>query len=237
MAVNRRGSFDRPEVRSRAAHAQIEAVAKENRSMTQASGNARKGATGERDKNTDWLTLITSMVALVVSGLSLYVAYQSANDTSQVAAIQAEYALFGGFATLQYEHPLMTHLFAYTPEQYDNATKQVMAAAKPLPDEEKRKYLLEEQGIANSIFTSFEETYYFWLHSKDSAYQPHAQLLEDDMMWFARQMCNPRLAWYWDKDNGMRLSLNYALDLRTYLEKAHQKLPCFAPEDMSGPFG
>jgi hypothetical protein len=205
--------------------------------MTQAIGEAETGAPGgPGKKQIDWPSLITSTVALVVSCLSLFVAYQSANDTSQVAAIQTEYALFGSFATLQHEHPLMTHLFAYTPEQYRNTTKQITAVAKSLKDEEKAKFLLEEQGIANSIFTSFEETYYFWVHSKDAAYQPRAKLLEDDMSWFARQMCNPRLAWYWDQDKGMRLSLNYARELRMYLESAHQELPCVAAEDLSGPF-
>lgn len=216
---------------------------------TTASGSANS-PTGDTDghapnppaprhrwRRLDYFGISMSLLAFVVSGISLYVSYVTGNDVANVDAIKTEYALFSDFAKLQYEHPLMSHLFAFTPEQYRSTAGKIAEVAATLDQAKRTSYRLEEQGIANFIFTSFEETFYYWTHAGNLGDSARLNLLDGDMDYFVQQMCNPRLAWYWSPTHGMRLALNFSGDLQRYVAKRLATQPCVAPPDPKGPFG
>src|SRR5262249_25390192 len=127
-----------------------------------AAGNNAKGSTAKGKRRFDILSLVTAVVALLVSGLSLVLTYWSGSDTSQVEQIKTENEAFNGLSDLQNEFPLMTHLFVYTPEQYDLHSQQIREITSSETSVERAKLLLQEQAVANSIFTAFEGTFFYW---------------------------------------------------------------------------
>ena len=179
---------------------------------------------------------LLSIAAFGLSLISLYFSYTSGVDSAHIEALKTEHGLFTDLGRMQIDHPLMAHLFAYTPEQYDNASRKVGQISQSLQPQEKLKYLMEEQGIAHYFFTLFEETYFYWDHAKESGNRTRAELLDGDLNWFSRQICNPRLAWYWDPDKGVRLALNFSTELQSYVEEKMKKRKCVA-RDAKGPLG
>lgn len=177
-----------------------------------------------------------SILALVMSGGSLYLSYYAGVDSAHIEALKTEHGLFTDLAKTQYDHPAMSHLFAFTSEQYTITTRQVAALSQALPAPDKLKYQLEEQGIAHYIFTLLEETYFYWVHAKEVGDWTRAKLLDGDMDYFSQQMCNPRLAWYWDTAKGMRMAYSFSNELRRYVEQQMKDRACNV-EDATGPFG
>ena len=99
------------------------------------------------------LSTLFSVAAVGLSVVSLYFSYTISVDSAHVEAIKTEYGLFTDLGRTQFDHPLMAHLFAYTNEQYKNSVEKVRRYSESLQPQEKLKYLLEEQGIANYFFT------------------------------------------------------------------------------------
>ena len=182
------------------------------------------------------LSTLFSVAAVALSIISLYFSYTTSIDSAQVEAIKTEYGLFTDLGRTQFDHPLMAHLFAYTPEQYQINAQKVAQYSQALQPQDRLKYLLEEQGIANYFFTLFEETYFYWVHAKKSGNKTRAELLDGDMDYFSQQMCNPRLAWYWDTKKGMRMAYNFASALQKYVEQQMKARSCVS-QDAKGPFG
>ena len=180
---------------------------------------------------------ILSLLALAVSGISLYFSYVISADVANVDAIKSEYALFTNLSRLQYEHPLMSHLFAVTAEQYRMAKDQIASVAAASNAEKRTTSRLEELGIANSIFTSFEETFYYRRQAEQAKDSARMRLLDGDLDYFNQLICNPRLAWYWDPNKGLRLALQFAGDLQTYVAEQKARNPCVPAPDTTGPFG
>jgi hypothetical protein len=179
---------------------------------------------------------ITAIVALAISGISLYFSYNSGTDTAHVEALKTEYSLFVDLSRAQYEHPTMSHLFAFTPEQYNITSQRVAEFSSSLQKSDRLKLLLEEQGIANYLFTLFEETYFYWKHAQENGDRTRLELLAGDMDFFSQQMCNPRLAWYWDANKGQRMAYNFAPALQKYVQQQLKNRSC-TDEDPKGPFG
>jgi hypothetical protein len=179
---------------------------------------------------------IIAIIALAISGISLYFSYNSGSDSAHVEALKTEYSLFVDLSRTQYEHPTMSHLFAFTPEQYSIASQKVADFSGSLQKSDRLKLLLEEQGVANYIFTLFEETYFYWNHAKENGDRTRLELLAGDMDFFSQQMCNPRLAWYWDAAKGLRMAYNFAPALQKYVRQQLKNRSC-TDEDAKGPFG
>jgi hypothetical protein len=185
-------------------------------------------------KARDITPVALSILALLLSLASYLSSSVSNRDVAGVDAIKSEYAVFLDLTKLQLDHPLTTHLFALTEEGYAVASATVKTAASGLDSARRAMAILEEQAVAHYIFTIFELTYYQLDHAR--AYQDleRTSFYSSDMQWFDDAMCNARLQWYWDVDNGMKMALGFSTDLQRYVS-TQVKRGCSMNADPAGP--
>lgn len=146
-----------------------------------------------------------------------------------------EYDLFNNLAKAQLDRPLMTHLFAVIGEEYDSSSSQVATAALSLSPEAKATLLLEERAMAHSIFTMFEETFYYHEHAQQVGDQSRATLMREHLDYFTDALCNRRLLWYWDAEKGGGQGLLFAPRVQKYFQDTILK-DCREVPDPEGPF-
>lgn len=183
----------------------------------------------------DLFTVLLSVTALGVSYISYRNSEHTSLDVAGADAIKTEYQIFKDLARAQLEHPHLVHLFAVTVDGYRSLSSQVGAGVSSLDAGAKRKLLLQERAMADYIFTAFEETYYHWDHARKVGDKDRAALLHGDLEYFQYQLCNSRLAWYWDKKGG-NLGIAYAADLQDYYKK-NVLTNCVVEDlDPDGPF-
>jgi hypothetical protein len=106
----------------------------------------------------DRITLMLSIVALVLSAISYLSSVRSAEDVASSSAISTEYDLFKDLMRIEVEHPAVSHLFAQTSVSYETLAGQVARASGGADQHTRSKLLLKERGVADFIFTSYEET-------------------------------------------------------------------------------
>src|SRR2546423_5828006 len=182
-----------------------------------------------------FLPPLFSVIAIGLSFYSLTVSESARRDIARADAIKTEYDLFNGLARAQLEHPMMSHLFAISGETYDQRKNRIAANASRLNEDGRTTFFLEERAMAHYIFTTYEETYYIWEHAQRVGDTDRAALLREDLDYYKDQLCNPRLLWYWDVENGDKLGLLFAArDQKLYSESIIKDCPLMA--DPKGPF-
>lgn len=177
---------------------------------------------------------ILPVVALGLSLFSLFTSRTTQRDVARIEAVKTEYGLFNDLARQQLEHPRMMHLFANTNESYDADKEAIRAATMSISATERAELLLQERALAHYIFTAYEETFYLWKQASEGE-QGRSEFLKEDMQYFNEYLCsNPRMLWYWDAEQGGKLSQQFGGDLRTYYE-ANVTKGCPTPKDPQGP--
>ncbi len=194
-----------------------------------------EGVTSKKGLAKELAPLLLSVTALALSGYSIYTSERTNRDVAGVNAIKNEYEQFNSMARTQMERPLMSHLFSVSGADYDSRSAQVATASASLDGQTKAKLLLEERATAHFIFTMFEETYYNWKQAERVGDKGRAKLLLEDVRYFNQALCNPRLLWYWDTDNGAKLGWLFAGELQEHYRNEILKT-CEEENDPNGPF-
>ena len=183
----------------------------------------------------DMLALIFSVVAVILSVMSYYSSERSGRDVAASTAIKTEYEVFKELTRAEVERSHLSHLFAQTPRTYKFLSEQIARGFAPSDERARARLLLEERGLADFIFTSYEETYYNWDQARKAGDDTRAALLLGDLDYFRAILCNPRLLWYWDEKGG-QLGLTYGTPLQDYYqENVRKSCPNRLP-DPGGPF-
>jgi hypothetical protein len=174
-------------------------------------------------------------LAFGLSLFSLYFSHSAQNSVAQIDAVKTQYGLFNDMSHMMTEHPMMVHLFAVTPREYEEQVKVIKAATSSLKPEERAKLLLQERAIAHYIFTVYAETHLLWQQAAEGD-QRKRQLLEQELEFFNDMFCsNYRLAWYWDRAAGDRMSASFGSELGKYYDEKVVKA-CSPDKDNQGPF-
>ena len=177
---------------------------------------------------------ILPVVALGLSLYSLFTSRATQKDVARIEAVKTEYGLFNDLARQQLEHPKMMHLFANTGQSYDASKEAIRAATVSIPATERANLLLQERALAHYIFTAYEETFYLWKQASEGE-QGRSQFLKEDMEYFNQFLCsNPRMLWYWDAEQGGKMSKEFGGDLQSYYEANVTKV-CPTAKDPQGP--
>jgi hypothetical protein len=179
-------------------------------------------------------TIAVSVLALLVSTASFVSSSSTNSDVAASDAIKSEYVVFFDLAKLQLERPLTGHLFALTKEAYVLASSKVKEATSKVGSAERTAAVLQEQAVANYIFTAYELTYFQWVHARDYRDTERATFFAQDLQSFDDLMCNARLQWYWDPDDGMRMALGFATVLQDHVQ-TQVKRGCSMTADPTGP--
>lgn len=182
----------------------------------------------------DRVGITTGVLALFISLASFWNSWRVTHDVAFIDAIKIQYGVHGDLSKLQLQNPLMSHLFAPTPERYDKAIAMIRRAVSSLAVGPRASRQLEEGATANQIFTAYEEVHILWTQAKLVQDQRRAALFEANLVYFSQLLCNPRLLWYWDIRNGMRLGLEFSDDVKAHHKEETKE--CSARPDPIGPF-
>lgn len=182
----------------------------------------------------DPLKNLLPAIAILISLVSAVVAVNTSRKVAVVDTTTREYALYYNLAKLQIEEPLMAHLFATTSDDYTRAYRLAAQIAEKRSHEDRLMLSAEEVAIANYIFTAFEETFYHWYNAVQSGDEAVAALYGDHLIFFGEQLCNSRLQWLWDDENGRAMSDLFSERAKNYYTE-HVKNSCSMPPDSIGP--
>jgi hypothetical protein len=178
--------------------------------------------------------LATSVLAFLISLVSLAQSCTSANDAAYMAAIQTAYQGYNDLTEKQIEEWQLSHLFAL-PEEYGNVKKNITDSITPLDGAKRAELLLREQAIAEFIFNEYEKTFYELKHVTTFKDSNRIKFFEDTMDYYRNQLLrNPRLLYYWPK-----LKQGFTDEVqKDYDENIAKKLgkPVNESEDSLGPF-
>lgn len=177
-----------------------------------------------------------SLVALALSGFSVYLSMRSSEIQSRAEAIGTQYSLFTELTKMQIDRPLMSHLFALSPIQYDRSIQTLAPVVASLDAKERGQLILQEAAVANHIFTIYEDSYYRLANAHSARDEIRKSMYADAMEnFFKPQMCNRRLIWYWDAEHGQGLENNSTEEVRNHFTNVIQP-SCSAALDSVGPF-
>jgi hypothetical protein len=196
------------------------------------SSTARREALG---KLKDLVTPMLSIIAIGLSSYSLYVSERTHQDVARSDAIKTQRELSNNLARAELDNPLLSHLFAVTGDAYDERSARVAKAVAKLDPDAKAKLLLQETAMAHYIFASYEETYLIWEHAQQVEDTSRASLLRGALNLFNDQLCNRRLLWFWDIENGNKLGLGITTRVQTFYQSTVIK-DCTEEADPEGPF-
>jgi hypothetical protein len=183
----------------------------------------------------DRVALMLSVLAAALSVISFYSSRRSEHDVAVSTTIKTEYDVFKELTRAEVEYTHLSHLFAQSYRTYEALSDQTARGFSPKDERTKAKLLLEERGMADYIFTSYEETYLNWDQANKAGDDARASLLLNDLGYFKGTLCNPRLLWYWDLKGG-HLALAYGLSLQNYYQENVRKSCPDVLADPDGPF-
>lgn len=184
----------------------------------------------------DLVSLGLSVVALLLSIYSVQASNRAARDASRLDTVKTQYSLFRDLAAVQLQHPLMSHMFSTDDRNYDFNVTRIASSGAAKDAAQKAKLLLEEEGVANYIFTTYEETYQYWDRARKEHDDARVTLLGKDLSYYSSLLCNRRLLWYWDIDNGLGYATQYDIEVTNYYI-ARVLHSCPMKADPKGPFG
>ena len=190
----------------------------------------------EEQKTSRWaLVKLLPWLAFGLSLFSLYLSRSAQDSVARIEAVKTEYGLYNDMSHVMTQYPMMTHLFAVTPREYEQQVKVIKTATSSKKADERATLMLQERAIAHYIFTAYAETYLLWQQAAGGDSRKR-QLLEDELAFFNDMFCsNYRLAWYWDGAAGGRLSASFGSDLGRYYDENVVKA-CSPDKDSHGPF-
>lgn len=147
-------------------------------------------------------SIITSALAVTVSGYALYVSRSSARGARHEDTIKSSYVEFEQLGLLRMDHWSASHLLEI-PENYAQAKHRVMQAVTPLTGATRNELLLRERAVATQIFCVFEKTYYSRQHAYRQGDRDRVEFLDDVLAFYTgRLLANPRLRWLWSAHGG-----------------------------------
>ena len=180
---------------------------------------------------------ITSLIALVISIISLSYSYISSRESSASDAVKTSYSIFLDMSKMQQQNSKVMHVFALS-NVYPEVARRVHAATKDLSDAEKNQLILAERSLADYIFTTFEYSLYEHKVAEQFHDTAKAKFLQEVLDYFTtRQLRNPRLLYYWNRDGG-GLSVEYEDWTNKYYDEhvLHDKnQPLVETPDPTGP--
>jgi hypothetical protein len=148
------------------------------------------------------VTALVSLVALIISILSMRLSRKMHADVTKKDTIAKQYDAFDALAMLRIEHYDMNHLFAL-PEQYDDRLRKVRASLNATDEKSKASAELREEAVAMMVFGVFEHSFYQYLVAKPESNTDRDAFLREVLDYLTgRLLRNPRLRYYWEPSGG-----------------------------------
>lgn len=184
------------------------------------------------------VTIVISLLALGISGLSYSQSLSSHKDISGAETIGRQYGFYYEFSRMEVENWQIGHIFAL-PDWYNESVRQISSSLKSTEPTKRAELLLKERAIARFILTNYEEIFYQWKHAKSVGDTQRAGFLEEVLNYFTgRLLRNPRLLYYWSEDGG-KLAADFEPETRKHYEEhvlRNYNLPLTQKPDPLGPF-
>jgi hypothetical protein len=158
-----------------------------------------------------WFALLISALAFGLTSYQACELRKQRENAEGLEAIRTSYQIFGDMTRGEYEHPRQLHLFQTSNATYRRIARVIHGSVKDQSESERLRLRLEEQAMADHLFTLYEELFFNWKQAVGKSAQ--AEFLQQDLTGYLPSLlCNPRLQWYWSPRGG-QLSTNYSSDL------------------------
>lgn len=183
----------------------------------------------------DFISLIISISALIVSVLFAVLNRDVSIDTVDAGMIRGVYDIFMDLNGMSVSNPEIAHIFEL-PENYTKTESMLLNFYKDKTDPEIVLCRNKERGTALRIFTMFEHSLYQYQQAMATKRFTRAEFLRQVLDYFTdRLLRNPRLLWLWDAKGG-NLMTHFEKPTRDYYSE-HVKLEATPPNiDPVGPF-
>lgn len=183
--------------------------------------------------DTKWFALLISVLAFSLTSYQACDVKKTRENAEALEAIRTSYQIFGQLSRAEFEHPQLQHLFQTSNAGYRRIVRIVRGTVKTESDADRLRLRLEERGMADYIFTLYEQLFFNW--KQTAGRSAEANFLQQDLTgYLPLLLCNPRLQWYWSEHGG-QLSGNYSQELLDNY-KTNVTPSCGLQMDASGPF-
>jgi len=181
-----------------------------------------------------WIALLISVLAFSLTSYQACDVKKTRENAEALTAIRTSYEIFSQLSRAEFEHPQLQHLFQTSNAAYRRTARVVRGTVNAESNVDRLRLRLEERGMADYIFTLYEELFFNW--KQTAGRTAEADFLEQDLTGYLPSLlCNPRLQWYWSERGG-QLSANYSQDVKDNY-KTNVTPSCGKLEmDASGPF-
>ncbi|HMU09339.1 MAG TPA: hypothetical protein PKC54_04990 [Ferruginibacter sp.] len=147
-----------------------------------------------------WLDLSRglSILAILISGYSIYISTRQYSEDKESRYIQNTYTTFFAVDRLNIENPKASHLFCL-PRDYSIVDSLVHNAFLKDTTNSIEEAILKERSLAMHIFDYYEEITFKIRQAQNFDDDSQARFLNDELDYFIRILQNPRLLYYWTK--------------------------------------
>lgn len=174
-----------------------------------------------KEKNKINFSAVLSIIAILISGASIYLSNLRHSDSSTASVIRDNYQDFFSVHEIRMSYPAHSYLFVSKDDYLD--TKTLVKKANSLIDSsEAATHLLVEQALSRRLFSMFEHSYYQWKNAKNNSDEQRTEFLQAVLSYFTNTLLpNPRLAWYWSAKGG-NIQAHYEDEVLKYYNKSVQ---------------
>jgi hypothetical protein len=183
------------------------------------------------------MSLIVSALALVVSGLSVFISFRFQRATSVSNLVDRQYNAFNELAKVRLANYEVSHIFEVV-EQYTFVRNAVKESVGRIANDRRHVLYLKERSMAIFVFTLYENTFYQHKFAKEAGDTAQVKFLADILFYFTNKLLrNPRLLYFWMPGGGS-LSTYFEKDTRAHYDKhvLGDKSNCIDFADEIGPF-
>ena len=139
-----------------------------------------------------------SFIAILISGISLYISTRHYSEDMENQYIQNTYTTFFAVDKLNIENPKASHLFCL-PQDYASVNGLVHGVFLKDTAYSVGEGNLKERSIAMHIFDYYEEITFKIRHAQKFGDYAQEKFLNDELDYFIRILQNPRLMYQWSK--------------------------------------
>lgn len=160
-----------------------------------------------------------SIGALVFSLLSFFQTMRLKRAQQKAETIREVWDAFDDVSSLRLEYSEVSHVIEM-PEYYDSAIQLVKAAAAKKETDELAHLLIKERALARRTYSLYEQMLFEFEHASKNRLKDQAAFLKVALENLAgRLLLNPRLAYYWQREEGLGVSSYFESNTHDHYDK------------------
>lgn len=165
------------------------------------------------------IEIFVALGALVFSLISFVQSNRMKMAQNKAETIREVWGAFDNLSALRLEYADVSYVIEM-PEYYDAALALVKKASSGKTDAELAQLLIKERALARRTYSLYEQMLFEFEHSRRSRSKDQSEFLELALNNLAgRMLLNPRLAFYWQREDGLSVASYFEADTHHHYNK------------------